>query len=60
MTQVSESLAHIALKQAKQENHQNVEKISVRAWELYLKITRQSPGCTRKLFDSWLENQSME
>jgi len=49
------SLAYQALKQAKNENDANITE---RAWEIYLKITRYSPGCTRKDFNVWIKQQN--
>lgn len=59
MNQVSESLAFQSLLQAKQEDHDNTENLSARAWEIYLKITRHAPGCTQNMFYSWLKDQTV-
>ncbi len=47
------SLAYQALTQARKQLP-NDQDIIERAWTIYLKITRYSPGCTKKDFIDWV------
>lgn len=49
------NLAHLALLKAKRQSSTDLSQdVAEQAWFIYLKITRQSPGCTKKDFFNWL------
>lgn len=52
------SLAYQSLIQAQKltNNHDAIEQ----AWEIYLKITRYSPGCTKKEFLDWAYSEQQK